>query len=182
MKRRYKIFLNFVKLAAHLSCTGYYILAISLFPSQLSASLSQFNWLVLYLIGLVIIAPLIGYHAIITLRHKGKTPESFIFALTSLLEGVWLLVSGLLLYYGEFSKLTYPLKAAPTAYIVYCVFGWIYGLYLLKDEADNIKNVDDIVMPTAYLQYSKGFAVIMTLTALMMLGWLWQKGEFVLPF
>lgn len=152
------------------------------------ATFSQINWIVVYLIGLIITAILIGYHAVVTMQHKGRTPKKVIFTLTSLLEGSWLLVSGALLYYGDFNqniqsaKVFQILKVVPMAYIIYCIFGWAYGLYLLKDEAENIKDVDDIAMPDAYLHYSKAFSLVIILTAILLLSWLWQLGDFSLPW
>lgn len=99
--------------------------------------------------------------------------------MTSLLEGVWLLVSGLVLYYGHFDPMV---KAAPLAYLIYCIFGWGYGIYLLQDEVDAIKNIDDIIMPDPYLNYCKAFSIVMTVTTASMVFWLWQRGDFLLPF
>lgn len=94
----------------------------------------------------------------------------------SLLEGVWLLVSGLVLYYANFIPVV---KAIPTAYLLYSGFGWAYGFYLLRDQADLIRDVEDITMPDAYLNYSLAFALIIVPTAIVLIIDLWQRGYVV---
>ena len=54
----------------------------------------------------------------------------------------------------------------PFAYILYSIFGWIYGFYLLKDQADNIKDVDDMSMPIKYMDYSLSFSLVITVTSI----------------
>lgn len=148
-------------------------MAFSLFPSELSESLKLVSWETVYLIGLFIVAVLIGIQAKVTLAHQGKTPKATLFALTGLLEGIWLLISGLALYYGDFISV---IRAAPMAYIIYCVFGWGYGLYLLQGEAADIKNIDDIVMPDAYLVYCMAFSIVAALLSVVLLLGMIQFG------
>ena len=91
----------------------------------------------------------------------------------SLLEGVWLLVSGLVLYYANFLPM---INAIPAAYILYSVFGWLYGFYLLKDQVNTSHDVEDITLPPAYLSYSLAFAFTIVPTAIILLIRLWQMG------
>ena len=73
------------------------------------------------------------------------------------------MVSVVAVYYGGFSSIA---KVVPFAYILYSIFGWIYGFYLLKDQAGDIKDVDDMSMPIKYMDYSLSFSLVITVTSI----------------
>ena len=73
------------------------------------------------------------------------------------------MVSVVAVYYGEFISIA---KVVPFAYILYSIFGWIYGFYLLKDQAGDIKDVDDMSMPIKYMDYSLSFSLVITVTSI----------------
>ena len=121
------------------------------------------NWQAIYLVGTLIVALLIAYESIVLKKNLGKLPQSTLFSVSSILETVWLMVSVVAIYYGGFSSIA---KVVPFAYILYSIFGWIYGFYLLKDQADNIKDVDDMSMPIKYMDYSLSFSLVITVTSI----------------
>lgn len=148
-------------------------MAFSLFSPEFLNALKLISWEAVYLIGTVITGLFIGHNTLVIKKNEGKSPETLMMGIGSLLEGLWLLVSGLVLYYANFLPIV---NAVPTAYILYAVFGWAYGFYLLKDQADTIYNVEDIVMPQAYLNYSLAFILVIMPTAIVMLIGLWHRG------
>lgn len=131
--------------------------------SGLSSANYVLNWQAVYLVGTLIIALLIAYESIVLKRNFGKLPQSTLFSISSILETVWLLVSVAAVYYGKFSPIA---KVVPIAYILYSIFGWLYGFYLLKDQAADIKDVDEMSMPIKYMDYSLSFSLVITLTSL----------------
>lgn len=121
------------------------------------------NWQAVYLLGTLIVAMLIAYESIVLKKNFGKLPQSTLFSISSILETVWLLVSVAAVYYGHFSPIA---KVVPIAYLIYSVFGWIYGFYLLKDQATDIKDVDEMSMPVKYMDYSLSFSLVITITTI----------------
>ena len=121
------------------------------------------NWQAIYLVGTLIVALLIAYESIVLKKNLGKLPQSTLFSVSSILETVWLMVSVVAVYYGGFSSIA---KVVPFAYILYSIFGWIYGFYLLKDQAGDIKDVDDMSMPIKYMDYSLSFSLVITVTSI----------------
>lgn len=129
----------------------------------LSSSDYILNWQAVFLVGTLIVALLIAYESIVLKKNLGRLPQSTLFSISSILETVWLLVSVAAVYYGHFSPIV---KVVPIAYIIYSIFGWIYGFYLLKDQATEIKDVDNMSMPIKYMDYSLSFSLVITLTSL----------------
>lgn len=149
------------------------MLALSMFSPEFLDSLKLVSWETVYLVGTVVAGLFIGQNAYVIKQHKGKAPETWMMGLGSLMEGLWLLVSGLVLYYANFLPM---INAIPTAYVLYSVFGWAYGFYLLQDQTDTIFDVEDIIMPDAYLNYSMAFAVVIVPTTIILMIGLWQMG------
>ena len=148
-------------------------MAFSLFFSGFVTSLKLVSWETVYLIGTITTGWFIGQNALFIKRHDGKAPDTLMLGIGSLLEGVWLLVSGLVLYYANFLPM---INAIPAAYILYSVFGWLYGFYLLKDQVNTSHDVEDITLPPAYLSYSLAFAFTIVPTAIILLIGLWLMG------
>jgi len=117
------------------------------------------NWQAIYLVGTLIVALLIAYESIVLKKNLGKLPQSTLFSVSSILETVWLMVSVVAVYYGAFSSIA---KVVPFAYILYR----IYGFYLLKDQAGDIKDVNDMSMPIKYMDYSLSFSLVITVTSI----------------
>lgn len=139
---------------------------------------NSMSWPALYITGTLIIAALICYESISLKRHHGKLPATKLLQIASILEIVWLPISAAVLYYGNLLPV---IKTIPVAYIGYSIFGWLYGFYLLKEEDLDVDNVEDIEMPMQYMDYTLAFAIVMMLTCLAFLGYLWFLGEFQLP-
>ncbi len=134
----------------------------------------QIDWQSVYLIGTFCMALLISCEAISLKKHQGQIPNTLIFQIISFLEIAWLVASGVVLYYGDFNQLV---KVVPVAYILYSMFGWFYGSYLLKDQVFDAKSIEDIKMPVRYADYSMSFSVVMILTCLGIFAKLIYFGE-----
>lgn len=148
--------------------------------STITARLNSVSWEALYLIGTFIVGLLIAYQAILLKRNDGKMPDVPSFHLSSLLETAWMLVSALLLYFANFSTLP---KVIVVAYMLYGIFGWLYSFYLLKDEAfdiDSFADIENVAMPTQYMDYSLAFAYVIMPISLLFLAQLYRTGVFSL--
>ena len=110
---------------------------------------------VLYVACSLVIAVLIWIESAMLEGNGGKFPEHSTFGVISLLTSVWLVISGLALYFLELGRFA---VSVPIVYAIYSVAGWVYGARLMKDVAipDDPR---DMVVPLSYLSYSRGFAV-----------------------
>lgn len=139
------------------------------------------SWQAMYLIGTTIVGILILYEAIILKRYQGKLPNKFLFNVSSILETAWFFVSITALYYAKFATLV---KVVPVAYTIYSVFGWFYTFYLLKDQfadAQSTDDIDEVIVPPAYVNYSLSFSLVIIATSLCFLLGLLYYGKIVLP-
>lgn len=110
---------------------------------------------VLYVVCSLVIAVLIWVESAMLAHNGGKFPEHGAFGVVSLLTSVWLVISGLALYFLELGRFAI---SVPIVYAIYSVAGWIYGARLMRD----VTIPDDpreIIVPMPYLSYSRGFAV-----------------------
>ena len=135
------------------------------------------NWQAMYLGGTLIVGALIAYESIVLKKNAGKLPESTLFSISSILETAWLLVSTAAIYYGHFIGLS---KVVPMAYIIYSIFGWLYGFYLLRGQAQTIEEVEDKTMPTKYMDYSLSFSLVIMITSIAVFMDMLRQGMIVL--
>ncbi|MFW2177081.1 MULTISPECIES: hypothetical protein [unclassified Moraxella] len=135
------------------------------------------SWQALYVAGTVIVGLFISYESLLLKRYQGKMPDSSLFHFSSMLETVWSIVSIAVLYFADFSPL---FKVVPVAYILYSLFGWLYGFYLLKDTDIDIDDIENIQMPSKYMDYSLSFSMVIILTSLSILTKSYLSGEFLL--
>lgn len=126
---------------------------------------SQMNWIEIYLALSLPVAGLVAYESVVLYKNKGKLAEDSWIQIISLLDLVWLVVSGFALYYLDLNLFE---KVVPSLFIIYNVFGWGYSTYLLKDQLDmdNIDKISDITIPKAYIDYSMSFALLTILLIL----------------
>lgn len=90
---------------------------------------------------------------------KGKMPASSWFHLGSIMETIWFFVSGSVWYFFEFAPLA---KVVPAVYMLYSIFGWIYGTSLMsKDGIPD--SPEDLIIPKPYIAYSQAFALVFLL-------------------
>lgn len=136
------------------------------------------SWQAVYLAGTAIVGMMILYAARKLKANAGKIPHNTAFNVSSIMETVWFVISGIALYFADFTTLP---KVIAVAYTLYSVFGWIYGFFLLKDQdikPTDVDDIDDVPMPAKYMDYSQSFALVIILAALAFLGYLYYQGVF----
>lgn len=134
----------------------------------------------LYLVGTAVVGIMIFYAAKQLKANQGKIPKNTAFNVSSIMETVWLVVSSVAWYFGEFNSLA---KVVAFAYVLYSVFGWLYGFYLLKDQdikPSDVDDIDNVAMPTKYMDYSQAFAMVIIMVSLVCFGYLYYLGNFSL--
>lgn len=150
------------------------LITLSINPfSLITLDFANIDWQASYLLCSFFVACLIIYESIILYRTKGQLPaDSWVQSIT-LLDLIWLVVSGVALYYVYFQPLA---KIIPILFIIYNVFGWGYSTYLLKDQLDmdNIEKLEDLIIPKAYIDYSMSFGVVTILAILATCYYLYQ--------
>ena len=87
------------------------------------------------------------------------------------------MISTTAIYYGHFIGLS---KVVPMAYIIYSIFGWLYGFYLLRGQAQTIEEVEDMTMPTKYMDYSLSFSLVIMITSIAVFMDMLRQGMIVL--
>lgn len=156
------------------------LITLSINPfSLITLDFANIDWQASYLLCSFFVACLIIYESIILYRTKGQLPaDSWVQSIT-LLDLIWLVVSGVALYYVYFQPLA---KIIPILFIIYNVFGWGYSTYLLKDQLDmdNIEKLEDLIIPKAYIDYSMSFGVVTILAILATCYYLYQHKMLVL--
>lgn len=137
------------------------------------------SWEAIYLASTAVIGCLIFYAARLLKQRQGKLPSNLLFNISSILETTWFIISGLVVYFAHFSTLP---KAIAVAYIIYSIFGWLYGFYLLKDQDLDLTTTKaiDIHMPVKYMDYSLAFSLVITFCALGFLTYLYLSEAFYL--
>lgn len=156
------------------------VLAVAL-PSDIATLLpiatGNVYWEGVYLVASLIVGGLIAYQALVLKRMQGKLPTTVAFNLASICETVWLMVSSIILYFVNLSLLP---KVIAVAYLLYGIMGWIYSFYLLKDEDVDLIDIEDMIMPNKYMDYSLSFSLIISLSCLTFLWFLYTQGKFFL--
>lgn len=118
--------------------------------------LQQLDAQSIFIVLSAILSPVLWIEGQMLKKSEGKLPNSAWFHFSSLLDTLWCFVSMVALYFIEFAPLA---MSVPVAYIIYTVYGWIYGTRLLKKEGMPV-SVDDLVIPKAYIAYSQAFAIV----------------------
>lgn len=89
-------------------------------------------------------------------KTNGKMPENNLFYVCSLLEMVWILISGLSLYFLEFDNLAI---CVPVGYLVYGFLSFFYGAKTINSETLP-SSLDDIAISQQYISFCQSFAVV----------------------
>ena len=144
--------------------------------AQASFQAQSISWPALYMTMTLIIGALICYEALTLRKNAGILPNTYLFKFSSILESVWVAISIAAIYFGHFNGL---MKVIPVFYILYSIFGWFYGIYILKKEASSIKNVEELAIPVKYLNYSLSFSWVLMLTCIALLIQQFYVGNFV---
>lgn len=122
-----------------------------------------------YIVLSAVVAVLIWIEGEMLKRNAGKLPKSSFFQFSSLIDTAWFFVSTVMLYMLDFTPLAITV---PAAYGIYTVFGWIYGIRLLKRRGIP-DSAEDLVVPTKYIAYSQSFALIFFGLCLLVLAAPW---------
>lgn len=130
------------------------ILSIDIF-SLLTLNFANIDWQASYLLFSLLIAMLIIYESIMLFRHNEQLPTNSIAQLVTLLDLIWLILSGIALYAINFHPVA---KIVPILFIIYNLFGWFYGAYVLKDQI-NEQTIEEIVIPKRFIDYSMSFGI-----------------------
>ena len=106
-------------------------------------NLAFLTWQNAFVVGSLIVAILVWVEAQLLQNNHGKLPQTRFFGSISALTSLWLLVSGIGLWFLDFDRLAI---AVPVVYGIYCVVGWFYGARLIN--GDNISDdPSDWVIP-----------------------------------
>ena len=135
---------------------------------------SLISWEAVYLVATAIIGLLIAYEAWALKKNAGKLPTTFLFNISSIIETLWMVITGAFLYFGHFSTLP---KVIAVAYIIYGVFGWLYSFYLLKDQDLVTHDIENIKMPAKFMDYSFSFSWVIIIASLGFLFILFEQGK-----
>jgi hypothetical protein len=128
-------------------------------------NLAFLTWQNAFVVGSLIVAILVWVEAQLLQNNHGKLPQTRFFGSISALTSLWLLVSGIGLWFLDFDRLAI---AVPVVYGIYCVVGWFYGARLIN--GDNISDdPSDWVIPVPYLTFCKSFAVAYTVLCMFVL-------------
>ncbi len=123
---------------------------------SLLPSLQQIPHEILYIAFSAIVAIIIWLEGQTLKATKGKMPESTWFHLGSLIDTMWFFISLACLYYLSFQSIAI---CVPIAYVIYSLFGWIYGTSLISKEGIP-ETPEDLVIPLPYVAYNQSFALI----------------------
>ena len=134
--------------------------------------LSILDWLnpqFAYVTASAIVAVLIWVEGAMLKKNQGKLPKSRFFQVSSLLDTLWFFISVVILYTIDLTPLA---LAIPAAYGIYTVFGWFYGIRLLKRKGIP-STPKDLVVPSKYIAYSQSFSLIFFTLCLLVLSSPW---------
>ena len=137
-----------------------------------AVQLSILDWLnpqFAYVTASAIVAVLIWVEGAMLKKNQGKLPKSRFFQASSLLDTLWFFISVVILYTIDLTPLA---LAIPAAYGIYTVFGWFYGIRLLKRKGIP-STPKDLVVPSKYIAYSQSFALIFFALCLLVLSTPW---------
>lgn len=119
-----------------------------------------------YLVGCLLVSLCILLETRLLNKNQGKPPKNVLFSVCAVADFAWFIVSIASFYV---IALTGLLKILPWLYIIFTVFGWGYGIFLLKDQADTTA-VKDIRIPRQYISYSQSFALVFFCLTLVLCG------------
>ena len=122
-----------------------------------------------YVVLSAMVAILIWIEGTMLKKSQDKLPKSKFFQLSSLLDTLWFFISVVILYTIDLTPLA---LAIPAAYGIYTVFGWFYGIRLLKRKGIP-STPKDLVVPSKYIAYSQSFALIFFALCLLVLSTPW---------
>lgn len=117
-------------------------------------------------VSYLVISVLVAIMMLVESRILKKTGGIFlgntVLSVISLLEFLWLIVSGLAIFQLDLPTWTITV---PLVYAMYNLSAWVYGMYLFKREGilDKIaedEDTDDIAIPKKYRDFSFSFAVV----------------------
>lgn len=129
--------------------------------------LQQLDTQFIFIILSAFLSPILIIEGQMLKKTEGKLPNSAWFHFSSVLDTMWCFVSMAALYFIEFVPIA---MSVPVAYIIYTVYGWVYGTRLLKKEGMPA-TVDDLVIPKAYIAYSQAFAMVFFALCMFVLGY-----------
>lgn len=112
----------------------------------------------MYVLASLVVAVLLWIETTWILNNQGKLPQKSSFAIISLITSSWLVVSGLALFFLDFTNLQ---MSVPVSYGIYFLASWIYGAKLIS--VADVDDPMDLVMPPKYLNFGRSFALVFAL-------------------
>lgn len=110
-----------------------------------------------YLIASACVAVGIWLQIVMLRKNLGKMPQSPLFHILSLFDSLWVLVSGVALYFLDFESFTI---SVPVVYTVYTILGFFYAGYTMGEQETLPSSPDEIVFDGRYLNFCQSFALV----------------------
>lgn len=100
-------------------------------------------------------------------RHGGRLPNTPVLMVISMVTSIWGFVVPAAMYFLPIDGL---MRAVPVAYIVYVFATLVYSFRLVRGK-DLPDNPNDIIMPSAYMNFCQSFGIVYLLLCAVVLAW-----------
>ncbi len=100
-------------------------------------------------------------------RHGGRLPNTPVLMVISMVTSIWGFVVPAAMYFLPIDGL---MRAVPVTYIVYVFATLVYSFRLVRGK-DLPDNPNDIIMPSAYMNFCQSFGIVYLLLCAVVLAW-----------
>lgn len=100
-------------------------------------------------------------------RYGGRLPNTPLLMVISITTSIWGFVVPAALY---FLPIEGVMRAVPVAYIVYVFATLVYSFRLVRGK-DLPDDPNDIIMPSAYMNFCQSFGIVYLLLCMVVLAW-----------
>ncbi|WP_294033625.1 hypothetical protein [uncultured Moraxella sp.] len=100
-------------------------------------------------------------------RHGGRLPNTPVLMVISMVTSIWGFVVPAAMYFLPIDGL---MRAVPVAYIVYVFATLVYSFRLVRGK-DLPDDPNDIIMPSAYMNFCQSFGIVYLLLCAVVLAW-----------
>ena len=100
-------------------------------------------------------------------RHGGRLPNTPVLMVISMVTSIWGVVVPAAMYFLPIDGL---MRAVPVAYIVYVFATLVYSFRLVRGK-DLPDDPNDIIMPSAYMNFCQSFGIVYLLLCAVVLAW-----------